>query len=86
VALARNAHTFFCEAPFSEAEREQAFRTGHLTARAAGEIACQAGVARLIPFHFSRRHRAAPHELLAELEEACDRVVLPGSGDGGPQP
>ena len=86
VALARNAHTFFCEAPFSEAEREQAFRTGHLTARAAGEIACQAGVARLIPFHFSRRHRAAPRELLAELEEACDRVVLPGSGDGGPRP
>ena len=79
VALARNAHTFFCEAPFSEAEAGHAARVGHLTARAAGEIASEARVSRLVPFHFSRRHSADPQLLYEELETACTQVVLPRS-------
>lgn len=51
IALARGAHTFFCEASFVERDCAQAARTGHLTARACGEIATAANVTRLIPFH-----------------------------------
>lgn len=52
VSLAENADAFFCEASFLEADRAQADRTGHLTARACAEIAAAAKVKRLVPFHF----------------------------------
>ncbi|MEW6221492.1 MAG: Clp1/GlmU family protein [Thermodesulfobacteriota bacterium] len=77
VALARHAHTFFCEAPFAEAEAEQAAASGHLTSRACGEIASLAGVARLVAFHLSRRHSLAPQQLYQELAAACPRTVIP---------
>ncbi len=76
-ALARNAHTLFCEAPFTEAERDRAREHGHLTARACGEIAAAANVARLVPFHFSRRHSRDPAPLVDELRSACGRLHLP---------
>ncbi|HHH39772.1 MAG TPA: hypothetical protein ENK50_09380, partial [Sedimenticola sp.] len=79
VALARNAHTFFCEAAFSEGDRAHAVRNGHLTTRAAGEIAERARVARLVPFHFSRRYRRNPQPLYQELAAACPRVLMPAS-------
>ena len=79
VALAKHAHTLFCEAPFIEAHAEQGQRTGHLTARACGEIASAAGVARLIPFHFSRRYADDPQQLFDELSAACSCVILPKS-------
>ena len=76
-ALARNAHTLFLEAVFSEAHRDHARRHGHLTARACGEIASAAGVSRLVPFHFSRRYVDDPQALFEELRAACGCVVLP---------
>lgn len=78
--LARHAHTLFLEASFSEADRAHALANGHLTARACGEIASAAGVARLVPFHLSRRYAADPEPLFDELRAACPRVLLPGSG------
>jgi ribonuclease BN (tRNA processing enzyme)/polynucleotide 5'-kinase involved in rRNA processing len=80
-ALARNAHTFFCEAVFIEADRENADRTGHLTARAAGEIANAAGVSRLVPFHLSRRYSENPDQIYAEISMVCPRVVKPQSAN-----
>jgi ribonuclease BN (tRNA processing enzyme)/polynucleotide 5'-kinase involved in rRNA processing len=77
VTLAQHAHTFFCEAPFIETHAEQGQRTGHLTARACGEIASAAGVARLVPFHFSRRYINNPQQLFDELSAACSCVILP---------
>jgi ribonuclease BN (tRNA processing enzyme) len=77
IALARHAHTFFCEAAFVEADVEQARRTGHLTTRACGEIASAAEVARLVPFHFSRRYFNNPQRVYAEVSAACVRTVLP---------
>lgn len=77
--LAQRAHTLFCEAPFCEADEEVAKRTGHLTARACGEIAAEAGVARLVPFHFSRRYSDDPHRLYQEIGNACSCLVLPTS-------
>jgi ribonuclease BN (tRNA processing enzyme) len=79
VGLARYAHTFFCEAAFAEAEADNALRNGHLTTRACGEIATQAGVARLVPFHFSRRYMTDPLQMYDELKAACPCVMIPMS-------
>ena len=76
-ALAHHAHTFICEAPFLEADAGQAARTGHLTACACGEIAAAAGVARLVPFHFSRRYTDNPQQLYDEINAACTCLVAP---------
>jgi ribonuclease BN (tRNA processing enzyme) len=76
VGLARGAQALICEAGFSAADAAQARRTGHLTARACGEIAAAAGVERLVPFHFSRRYESSPGVLYAEAEAAFGGVVL----------
>lgn len=79
VKLAHNAHTFLCEAPFVEAEAEHAFNNGHLTTRACAEIASAAGVARLVPFHLSRRHMDEPQQIYEEIKKVCPQVVMPAS-------
>ena len=78
-ALARNAHTLFCEACFLEEDEALARRTGHLTTRACGEIAEAAGVARLVPFHFSRRYVDTPWRIYEELQAVFPRTVVPGT-------
>lgn len=78
-SLARDAHTLFCEAVFTEADRAQAQRTGHLTATACGEIARAARVERLVPFHFSKRYESDPQPLYRELVSVFPSVLLPGS-------
>ena len=78
VAFARGADTLFCEATFVAADARQSVRTGHLTARACGEIATAAEVERLVPFHFSRRYQGEPSLVYAEVHAACPRTVLPG--------
>lgn len=77
IGLARNAHTLFLEASFTEADVAHAIDNGHLTSRACGEIAHAALVNRLVPFHLSRRYTDDPQPLFDELEAVCDRVVLP---------
>jgi len=77
VGLAEAAHTLFCESTFSVREAEQARRTGHLTTRACAEIANQAKVDHLIPFHFSRRYERRPWEMYDEIAALCPRVVIP---------
>jgi ribonuclease Z len=79
ITLAKQAHTFFCESPFLEADAQQAQLTGHLTTRACGEIATAAGVARLVPFHFSRRYSDVPQQLYEEINDACGCLVIPKS-------
>ncbi|ROR34956.1 MBL fold metallo-hydrolase [Inmirania thermothiophila] len=76
VALAQGAHTLVCEAAFLEADRAQAEATGHLTARACGEIAAAAAVARLLPFHFSRRYEDRPEAVYDEVRAAFAGEVL----------
>ena len=77
IALSHNAHTLFCEASFLEVDAEQARRTAHLTTRACAEIAEVAGVARLVPFHFSRRYENDPAAVYAEIVHASRTVVVP---------
>ncbi len=74
IELARGADALVCEATFSQADKAHAERTSHLTAGACGEIAAQAGVVRLIPFHFSHRYESDPGVLYGEIE-----VVYQGS-------
>jgi ribonuclease BN (tRNA processing enzyme) len=76
-ALARGAHTLFCEAVFLERDRARARNTGHLTATACGEIATAAGVERLVPFHLSRRYQDSPQEVYDEVRAACPRTLAP---------
>jgi len=79
VTLTRGAHTLFCEASFLEEDAGQAARTAHLTTRACGEIAEAAGVAQLIPFHFSRRYEDDPARIYEEIAAVCNTVAIPGS-------
>lgn len=79
VDLARHAHTFFCECSYAEADIEHARQNGHLTTRACGEIATEAGVSRLVPFHFSHRYQHKTEQLYDELTEYCSCVCLPRS-------
>lgn len=77
IALARGATVLCCEAAFLAADADRAARTGHLTARACGEIAAAADVAMLVPFHFSRRYQSEPERVYAEIRAFCPRVVEP---------
>jgi len=70
VELARGADYLFIEATFLHVDEERARARAHLTARQAGELAREAGVARVIPFHFSPRHLRAEKELRRELAQA----------------
>ena len=79
IKLAQHAHTFFCEAAFLEADADYANTNGHLTTRACGEIATEAGVSRLVPFHFSRRYIHNPQQLYDEIKMYCTHVLTPES-------
>lgn len=68
--LAREADVFFCEAAFSEKDRERADERAHLTASQAGEIARKAEVKKLEVFHFSPKYEKDPHLLTEEAEKA----------------
>ena len=78
VALAAGAHSLFCEASFMVEDAAQAHRTQHLTTRACAEIANEAQVAHLLPFHFSRRYIQRAPEVYREIGEFTSRVVMPG--------
>lgn len=76
--LARGAHTFFCEAAFTEADIRYAELSGHLTASACGEIAGDAQVGQLAPFHFSRRYERDPGQVYDEVRRFCKRIPVLG--------
>lgn len=80
LTLAQGTEVLFCEASFRQDQAEQARRTGHLTARACGEIATAARVGQLVPFHFSRRHVEDVRELYEEIRRHFPRLATtPGS-------
>ncbi len=80
MSLATGAHTLFCESTFLLREEAQAKRSGHLTTRSCAEIANQAGVQYLIPFHFSRRYEKQPWQVYDEIAALCPQVVMPQQG------
>jgi ribonuclease Z len=68
--LARDADLLFIEATFGADEAERAAEKHHLTSRQAGLLGRQAGVKRLVPFHFSPKHSEEGDRLLREALEA----------------
>jgi ribonuclease Z len=76
VALARGVDILFLEAPFVAADALIAADRMHLTTQAAGEIARDAGVRRIEPFHFSPRYLGQEARLLAEVAAAAGREPL----------
>jgi ribonuclease Z len=82
IALAHQADFLFCEASFLEEDSDQARRTGHLTAKACGEIATLADVNQLVPFHFSRRYETRLEAVYREIGAVCSRVVIPAKNSG----
>jgi ribonuclease Z len=70
VALARDADTLFIEAAFTDEEESRAAAKYHLTAGQAGSLAREAGVRRMIPFHFSPKHTEEGDRLVREAMEA----------------
>jgi ribonuclease BN (tRNA processing enzyme) len=74
--FAATADVFFCEASFREADRAQAHATQHLTTTACGELARNAAVKRLVPFHFSKRYEGGLEAAYQEIEQSCGPVSV----------
>jgi len=68
--LSRKAHLLIIEAVFAHRDLERARQRNHLTARLAGRMARQAGVARLQVFHHSPRYQENPGQLAEEADAA----------------
>lgn len=81
ISLAENADVLFIEATFAQADVLLAANRAHLTAAAAGNIAREAGVRRIEPFHFSPRY--AEEEEASLLNEAMAAFAGTAS-NGGP--
>lgn len=70
VELVKNADLLFIEAAFAKADVALATDRAHLTTEAAGQIARQAGVRRVEPFHFSPRYGGEDGRMLNEVMAA----------------
>jgi ribonuclease Z len=81
---ARGVDLLVHECTFGDGEAARAVETTHSTAREAGQMARQAGVARLVLTHLSTRYDTEPAPLLAQaaeefagpIEVARDGLVL----------
>lgn len=76
-ALVRDADVFFCESLFLDADRDQATKRYHLTARQAATLARAANVVRLETFHFSPRYERDPAPLRAEAQAVFRGEIPP---------
>ncbi|HVP67002.1 MAG TPA: ribonuclease Z [Anaeromyxobacteraceae bacterium] len=81
VEAAEGADLLVHEATFGDAEEKRAVETTHSTAREAGRVAREAGVARLVLTHLSTRYDADPSPLLAQAAEEY-RGALDVAHDG----
>ena len=70
VDLVKNADLLFIEATFAGADVALATERAHLTTDAAGQIARQAGVRRVEPFHFSPRYAGEDERMVNEVAAA----------------
>jgi ribonuclease Z len=75
-ALAGGADLLICEAAFLHEDAALALERHHLTARQAGELAREAQVQRLAPFHFSPRYGEREEELFDEAGAAFGGPIL----------
>jgi ribonuclease Z len=73
VALVRNADLLFIESTFAGVDVALATERAHLTTKAAGQIAREAGVRRVEPFHFSSRYVGEDERMRNEVLAAFGR-------------
>jgi ribonuclease Z len=73
INLVRDADLLYIEATFAEVDAALAAERAHLTTRAAGEIAREAGVRRVEPLHFSPRYEGEEERMVAEVMAAFER-------------
>jgi len=69
-ALVHGADLLFIEAAFAQADAGLAADRGHLTTKAAGEIARAAEARRVEPFHFSPRYEGEEEKMVGEVMAA----------------
>ena len=79
--LIADADTFYCESLFLDADRHEATKRFHLTARQAGTLARAAGVRRLENFHFSSRYERDPTPFRREAQAAFRGEIAPDVPD-----
>lgn len=70
IDLARGADILFIEAAFAAADTALSAERAHLTTRAAGTMAREAGAKRVEPFHFSSRYEGQGETMIAEVMAA----------------
>jgi ribonuclease Z len=70
IDFAHEADILFIEAAFLHKDAQQAAEKYHLTAYQAGVLAHEAGVKRVVPFHFSPKYSNEPEQLRKEVEQA----------------
>jgi ribonuclease Z len=70
VELARGSDVLFIEATFLQEDAHHAATKYHLTAHQAGLLAREAGVKRLVPFHFSPKYAGKEAHLVEEAQAA----------------
>jgi ribonuclease Z len=76
VDLVRGVDLLVCEAAFLHEDEALARERNHLTARQAGELARDAGAARLAPFHVSPRYAGRTAQILAEAGAAFGGPIV----------
>lgn len=69
VELTKGSDVLYIEAYFLYKDRERAKNRYHLTAKDAGRIAREAGVGKLVVFHFSPKYIDVPEEIVKEAEK-----------------
>ncbi len=69
IELVKGSDVLYIEAYFLDKDRDRAKERYHLTAKQAGIIAKEAGVGRLVVFHFSPKYIDNPEEVVKEAEE-----------------
>ena len=80
VELVKGADILFIESAFAKADVALATERAHLTTEAAGQIARQAGVRRVEPFHFSARYAGEDERMRDEVMAAF--AAQPGTKKG----
>jgi ribonuclease Z len=70
ICLARSADRLYIEAAFADEDADLANARFHLTAGKAGEIAREAGVGQVIPFHHSPRYVDRPELIAQQVKQA----------------